>query len=184
MGRREQGLEIVRYDPDWPAAFDAEAVRLRSALGPVALRVDHHGSTSVPGLAAKPVIDIQISVVTLQTLDSLRAGLESCGYTHVPHSDDAFCPFFHRPVRWPHSHHVHVVERGGLEERRTLAFRDYVRDHADVAREYERLKINLVSRIGATDHESREAYARGKTAFIDRIVASALSRGYPLEPLG
>ena len=173
------GIEVVPYDPAWPAAFEAEAARLRTALGTLALRVDHNGSTSVPGLAAKPVIDIQVSVTALQPLAAYGELLESIGYVHLPHADDAFCPFFHRPARWPHSHHAHVVESGGLEERRTLAFRDYLREHAEVAREYERLKLSLADELGASSPESREAYARGKTTFIERIVAVALNDGYP-----
>jgi GrpB-like predicted nucleotidyltransferase (UPF0157 family) len=101
------------------------------------------------------------------------------GYVHVPHPDDAFCPFFHRPSTWPHSHHVHVVAGGGLEERRTLVFRDYLRDHAEVADQYARLKEALATRFAAADFESHEAYARAKTEFVERIVALAFSRGYP-----
>jgi len=134
----EQTLEVVPYDPGWPAAFEAEAVRLRAALGPLALRIDHNGSTSIPGLAAKPIIDIQVSVAALQPLAAHRERLETAGYVHVPHPDDSFCPFFHRPLEWPHSHHVHLVQAGGVEERRTLAFRDYLRDHNAAAGEYER----------------------------------------------
>jgi GrpB-like predicted nucleotidyltransferase (UPF0157 family) len=177
------GIEVVPYDPGWPDAFEQEALRLRTALGTLALRVDHNGSTSIPGLAAKPVIDIQVSVASLQPLAEYGDRLESIGYVHVPHEDDSFCPFFHRPRRWPHSHHVHVVESGGLEERRTLAFRDYLRDHAGAAREYERLKHSLAEELGTSSSESREAYARGKTRFIERIVAIALSSGYPRDLL-
>jgi GrpB-like predicted nucleotidyltransferase (UPF0157 family) len=168
-------LEIVAYDPRWPELFEAEAGLIRQALGPLAVRIDHHGSTAVPGLAAKAIIDIQVSVPSLQPLDAFGPPLEAIGYLHVPHADDAFCPFFHRPADWPHTHHVHVVESGGGEERRTLAFRDYLRAHADAAREYERLKRTLAAQSIATDRESREAYARAKADFIGRIVATALS---------
>jgi GrpB-like predicted nucleotidyltransferase (UPF0157 family) len=176
-------IDVVPYDPCWPAAFEHEAQRLRMVLGRLALRVDHNGSTSIPGLAAKPVIDIQVSVAALQPLSQYQERLESLGYVHVPHEDDSFCPFFHRPSRWPHSHHVHIVESGGLEERRTLAFRDYLRDHAEAAREYERLKHGLAAELGASSPESREAYARGKTTFIEKVVAVALNDGYPRDLL-
>ena len=172
-------LKIVAYDLAWPPAFEAEAARLKAALGSVARRIDHHGSTSVPGLAAKPIIDIQISVAALQPMAPFKERLETAGYIHVPDADDSFCPFFHRPSGWPHTHHVHVVEAGGTEERRTLAFRDYLRGHDETAREYERLKRNLIGEIGPTDRESREAYARAKSAFVERIVALALGEGYP-----
>jgi GrpB-like predicted nucleotidyltransferase (UPF0157 family) len=176
-------LEVAPYDPDWPAAFDAEAIRLGAALGTMALRIDHNGSTSIPGLAAKPIIDIQVSVRALQPIAAYGEPLRAIGYVHVPHPDDSFCPFFHRPRQWPHTHHVHVVEAGGAEERRTLAFRDYLRDHPAAALEYECLKQNLARQLAATTHESREKYAGAKTDFIERIVALALSGGYPRELL-
>jgi GrpB-like predicted nucleotidyltransferase (UPF0157 family) len=172
------GLELVPYDSGWPVQFESEAARIRAALGATALQIDHNGSTSIPGMRAKPVIDIQVSVAALRPLAAYGDSLARLGYHHVPHPDDAFCPFFHRPAEWPHTHHIHVVEHGGLEERRTLAFRDYLRDHDAAAREYEGIKIELARRHGGINHESREAYARAKSAFIERIVALALESGY------
>jgi len=162
---------VVPYDPAWPAAFERERERLRAALESLALRIDHHGSTAVPGLAAKPVIDIQISVARLDPFDACARALARLGYVHVPHADDAVCPFFHRPAEWPHTHHVHLVQAGGEEERRTLAFRDYLREHGGAAREYERLKRHIAREFTGDDCASREAYAAAKTAFITRIVA-------------
>jgi GrpB-like predicted nucleotidyltransferase (UPF0157 family) len=174
------GIEVVSYDSQWPSQFEAEAERIRAALGATALRIDHNGSTSIPGMRAKPVIDIQVSVATLQPLAAFGDALATLGYHHVPHPDDAFCPFFHRPANWPHTHHIHVVEHGGLEERRTLAFRDYLREHGTAAREYERIKMDLAKRLVGADHETREAYARAKSEFIERIVARAVESGYGL----
>jgi GrpB-like predicted nucleotidyltransferase (UPF0157 family) len=167
--------DLVPYDPNWPVMFEEEAVRLQRALGRLAVRIDHHGSTAVPGLSAKPVIDIQVGVADLQPLAAYGRPLETLGYRHLAHPDDAFCPFFHRPSGWPHTHHVHVVQAGGTEERRTLAFRDYLRNHDDVAREYERLKYRLMTELQPTDAASREAYAAAKTDFVERVVALALS---------
>jgi len=167
-------IEIVAYNPDWPAAFEAEARLLRATLGSLALRIDHNGSTSVPGLSAKPIIDIQISVASLQPLQWFEEQLGTLGYVHQPHPDDSFCPFFYRPKEGLHSHHVHLVEAGGAEELRTLAFRDYLREHGNVAREYEDLKRDLARRIGEA-----EAYAGAKTDFIERIIRTALGSGYP-----
>jgi GrpB-like predicted nucleotidyltransferase (UPF0157 family) len=172
-------LEIAPYDPAWAVAFDVERDRLARALGPLARRIDHNGSTSIPGLAAKPIIDIQISVEALQPLDAYRRPLNTLGYAHVPDPDDAVCPFFHQPQSWPHTHHVHVVQHGGEEERRTLAFRDYLRDHADVRRAYAELKEQLAPQFSAADFSSREAYADAKTDFIERIIRQALAAGYP-----
>ena len=172
-------IPIVAYDRAWPRLFEAERDGIRAVLGALALRIDHHGSTSVPGLAAKPVIDIQISVRQLHPIEAYEHLLARIGYVHVPHPDDAFCPYFHRPAAWPHTHHVHVVRHGGDEERRTLAFRDYLREHEDERRAYEDLKRGLAGRFGANEPSSQQAYADAKTDLITRITERALAAGYP-----
>jgi GrpB-like predicted nucleotidyltransferase (UPF0157 family) len=172
-------LEIVRYDPGWPSVFSVERDRLAAALGSLALRIDHNGSTAVPGLAAKPVIDIQISVFRLHPMGAYAAGLRRLGYVHVPHADDSFCPFFHRPAAWPHSHHVHVVQSGGVEERRTLAFRDYLREHPEAACAYEDLKRRYASQHSAGDFSARQAYAQAKTQFVTALTERAFAEGHP-----
>lgn len=172
-------IQIVPYDPGWIAEFELERDRIAHVLGALARRIDHHGSTAVPGLDAKSVIDIQMSVDTLQPLRAYGDPLSTLGYAHVPHEDDAVCPFFHRPLQWPHTHHVHVVEFGGAEERRTLAFRDYLREHPDAARDYATLKRDVAARSAARDPSSREAYAEAKTEFVERIIQIALASGYP-----
>ena len=133
---------------------------------------------AVPGLAAKPVIDIQVSVKHLHPIGPYAVLLRGLGYVHEPHPDDACCPFFHRPARWPHTHHLHVVELGGDEERRTLAFRDYLRAHRELAREYEELKRRLAPHYNAHDASARRAYAGAKTGFIARVTEEALAAGY------
>jgi GrpB-like predicted nucleotidyltransferase (UPF0157 family) len=170
---------IAPYDARWAREFEAERDRLAGVLGTLARRIDHNGSTAVTGLDAKPVIDIQISVDRLDPLSAFAEPLAAIGYVHVPHEDDAVCPFFHRPADWPHTHHVHVVEFGGDEERRTLAFRDYLREHANVASDYARLKRRLAAQYGAGTAAAREAYANAKREFIERVVRMALSAGYP-----
>jgi GrpB-like predicted nucleotidyltransferase (UPF0157 family) len=174
-------LQISSYDPRWPLEFEAERARIAQKLGPIACRIDHNGSTAIPGLDAKPIIDIQISVRELQPIRSYAEPLATLGYFHVPHVDDAFCPFFHRPCQWPHTHHIHVVQSGGHEERRTLAFRDFLRDHSDIATEYVVVKKRLAAVTDATDTLSREAYANAKSEFIERVVQAALAAGYPRD---
>ena len=175
---------------DWARAFTTERDRLVSLFGARALRIDHHGSTAVPNLAAKPVIDIQISLRSLNRGCSASAGLHpplhdyvallaTIGYTHVPHADDAWCPFFHRPSAWPHTHHVHLVESGGDAEQRTLAFRDYLRARPDVVRDYELLKRELADRLGRGELATLDDYAAAKTAFITSTTDAALAAGYP-----
>ena len=176
-------LEISAYDPRWPLEFEAERNRIAQGIGQIAYRIDHHGSTAVPGLDAKPIIDIQVSVQQLQPIRRYAEPLATLGYFHVSHVDDAVCPFFHRPRVWPHTYHVHVVESGGQEERRTLAFRDFLREHSDIASEYVALKKRLAASIDAADTSSREAYACAKSEFIERVLQAALGAGYPRELL-
>jgi GrpB-like predicted nucleotidyltransferase (UPF0157 family) len=174
-----QRLQISSYDPRWVLEFEAERDRVAQALGKLACRIDHNGSTAVPGLETKPIIDIQVSVEQLQPLRAYSEPLCALGYVHVSHVDDTVCPFFHRPKEWPHTHHVHIVQSGEYEERRTLAFRDFLREHSDVAREYVALKRQLATQVNAVDCSSRETYAKTKSEFIDRMVQIALEAGYP-----
>jgi GrpB-like predicted nucleotidyltransferase (UPF0157 family) len=130
-------------------------------------------------MAAKPIIDIQISVIALQPMEKFRLPLEGLGYIHIPHEDDVFCPFFHRPRAWPHTHHVHIVRHGGDEEARTLAFRDYIRDHPEVGRDYAALKLDLAAQFSAKEFVSRQGYAEAKSEFIYRVTRLARACGYP-----
>jgi hypothetical protein len=120
---------------------------------------------NVPGLDAKPIIDIQVSdiQVSVQRLRAIRRYAEplaTLGYLHVPHADYATCPFFHRPREWPHTHHVHVVQSSGQQDRRTLAFRDFLREHSDIATEYVALKKRLAALTDAADMSSRVTHAQ------------------------
>ena len=174
-----QRLEISVYDPRWVLEFAAERDRIAGALGALARRIDHVGSTAVPGLEAKPTIDLQLAVEALHPIRAYGEALSSLGYVHVPHVDDAVCPYFHRPTPKPHTHHVHAVQLGGQEERRTLAFRDFLREHDDVAREYVALKKRLAALVNAAEGPSWAAYANGKGEFVEHVVQMALAAGYP-----
>jgi GrpB-like predicted nucleotidyltransferase (UPF0157 family) len=170
----DPAVRVVDADPTWPARFAAEAAQIRAALGPAALRVDHVGSTAVPGLAAKPIIDIQVSVAQIQPMDPYRPALERLGYRHTPYPDPdgvVRYPFFGRPPTRPRAFHVHVTQAGSHHERRHLAVRDFLRAHPDQARGYERIK-----RAAAARHPGdRPAYMAAKQAFVDDLERRALS---------
>jgi len=167
-------IAIVEYNADWPILFEQEACRLRSVLGSSALQIEHVGSTSVPGLAAKPVIDIQVSVASLVPYGRYVATMAALGYRHVALDDfDLVYPFFHKPVEWPSTHHVHLCESGGDQEWKHLAFRDYLRGHAQVAQEYAALKRGLARmHDGGTTH-SMEAYSLAKSEFVAGVLRAA-----------
>ena len=167
-------IAIAPYNASWPPMFEAEATRIREVLGGRALRIEHVGSTSIPGLAAKPVIDIQISVQSLEPRGAFVQLLTELGYAHVPLGPfDLVYPFFQRPEQWPSTHHVHLCVAGSKQEGEHLAFRDYLRQHASVVSEYLALKHELaVSNHGIT-LESRERYSLAKTEFVHSVLQRA-----------
>ena len=174
-------INIVPYDCSWPTLFEAEAAHIQEAMGSLASRIEHVGSTSVPGLAAKPVIDIQISVSQLETLGMYAEPLAQLGYGHVSFgpSVDLVYPFFQKPTEWPSTHHVHLCVRGSEHELRHLAFRDYLRRHPTVAAEYVDLKRSLAAVHDGSTLESRERYSLSKTQFVSSVLERARSAGSP-----
>jgi GrpB-like predicted nucleotidyltransferase (UPF0157 family) len=171
-------LKIEPYDPAWPALFEDEAARLRRALGPAALRIEHVGSTAVPGLAAKAVIDIQVSVASLEPAAPLAEALKALGYTFVSLGDfDKVYPFFTKPAAWQSTHHVHLCVVGGEQEARHPAFRDALRKDPVLADDYVKLKRALAAAHRGTTLASREDYSLAKSDFVERVLALAgLSR--------
>jgi GrpB-like predicted nucleotidyltransferase (UPF0157 family) len=175
-------IDIVLYQPAWRDAFVDEAKRLRGQFGTRAVRIDHVGSTSVPGLAAKPVIDIQVSLFSLELRPALIAEMAALGYLHVNlGAFDVVYPFFTKPGIWPSTHHVHLCVAGSLEERHHLAFRDYLRLHSDVAADYARLKSALAALHDGETLESQERYSLAKSNFVTTALAEALRLGLPSQ---
>jgi GrpB-like predicted nucleotidyltransferase (UPF0157 family) len=173
-------IKIVPYDDSWPALFEVEAACIREAMGSRAPRIEHVGSTAVPGLAAKPIIDIQVSVVSLDKLHTYAEPLADLGYIHIPLGPfDFVYPLFQRPAAWPSTHHIHLCVLGSEQERRHLAFRDYLRSHPSVAAEYVELKRSLAAAHDGATLESRERYSLSKTQFVSSVLERALSAGYP-----
>src|SRR6185503_5473614 len=165
---------ITEYDASWPVLFEEEAHRLRAVLGSSALRIEHVGSTSIPGLAAKPVIDIQVSVASLAPHGRYVDVMATLGYRHVAFGDfDLVYPFFHKPVEWPSTHHVHLCESGGEQEWKHLAFRDYLRGHPQVAQEYAGLKRGLARMHDGGTPQSMEAYSLAKSEFVANVLRAA-----------
>ena len=167
-------IQLVACDRNWPALYDAEAACIREAMGSLALRIEHVGSTSVPGLAAKPVIDIQVSVASLESLGVYSKPLARLGYVHIPVGDfDFVYPFFQKPAEWPCTHHVHLCVLGSQQQRQHLAFCAYLRSHPAVAAEYAELKHALAAVHDGASFESRERYSLAKTAFVMSVLERA-----------
>jgi GrpB-like predicted nucleotidyltransferase (UPF0157 family) len=168
--RFDPAICIVDYDPDWPARARRELRRIGHALGFVAARLEHVGSTAVPGLASKPILDLQLSVAAVEPRDAYVGPLERLGYLFVPAPEAPDYHFFARPPERPRSHHLHVCEAGSEHEHRHLAMRDYLRAHGDEAASYEALKRDVAARHPA----DRLAYIEGKDEFVTALEARAL----------
>ena len=160
---------VVAYDPHWPVLFGEIAERVHAAFvhGPLS-RIEHVGSTSVPGLSAKPVIDIDVVIPTRADLPEAIARLTALGYTHQGDlgvtSREAF-----RWLRESPCHNLYVCAEDSPELRRHLVFRDYLRAHSDDARRYADLKHKLAEQFS----DNREAYTDGKAEYIQAVLRKA-----------
>lgn len=164
-------LSLVAYDPRWAARFEEEKARILEVAGSRLLAVEHVGSTAIPGILAKPVLDILGGVRTLADGDALVTRLAAIGYEYVPEYE-AIIPdrrYFRKGPAGARTHHLHVVEHEGKEWRKMMGFRDYLRAHPAVAREYGELK----RRLARTFRDDRDAYQEAKASFIRDVLARA-----------
>lgn len=165
-------MEVVPYDPEWPARAGAEIERLRAALGEAALEIEHTGSTSVPGLAAKPTLDFLIVVRSFDALDTRESALIALGYEPRGPAGIPGRRYYRIRQGEAHTHHIHCFEPHHPEIARNRAFRNALRADPDLARAYAELKQQLAVRC-RTDPDG---YTAGKTEFIMGVVARALGR--------
>lgn len=171
-------IAIVPYDARWPELFRREKEHLLSCLrSDLVRRVEHFGSTAVPGLAAKPVVDMLVEVTDLAaTRERIVPILEQQGYDYFwrpTHGDDGppfYAWFIKRdPATGVRTHHIHMVEASFAEHWDRLFFRDYLIEHPSVAREYQRLKEHLA----AAYPNDRVAYTNAKSEFVVRVTEQA-----------
>jgi GrpB-like predicted nucleotidyltransferase (UPF0157 family) len=177
--RLDPAIRVVPYDPEWVGEFEREAAAIRSTLGDLVVRIEHVGSTAVPGLRAKAIIDIQVSLGDIRDRESFVRPLERLGYLFAPDPDSPEYHFFGKPRERPRRYHVHVCESGSEEERRHLAVRDFLRSHPDETARYADFKQDLAGRC----HQDRLAYIEGKEPFMrdleQRAIAWSRTRGRP-----
>jgi GrpB-like predicted nucleotidyltransferase (UPF0157 family) len=175
-------VHITPYDPAWPAMFALEAERLRAVLDATQLiGIEHFGSTAIPGLAAKPIIDILIAVRSLvHAKATMVRPLVALGYLYWPDNPKPDRMFFVKGMP-PHgerrTHHVHISEPTGEMWQRRLAFRDHLRADPDEARRYEALKHDLAARYP----DDRERYTEAKTGYVEGVYRKI---GLSAEPPG
>ena len=154
-------VDVVPYSDLWPLLYAQEAERIRDALGPSLRVIEHVGSTAVPGLAAKPVVDIALSVESFDELDV--AALERLEYEYVPEFEEELPNrrYFRRP-----GFHLHAYEQEHEEFLDFLRFRDYLRTHAEDAHDYGELKLRLANELS----DRRDEYQAAKAPYIARLV--------------
>ncbi|MDH2386546.1 GrpB family protein [Bradyrhizobium sp. CER78] len=167
-------IVVSDYDPNWPVLFAQERARIAQALGVFALAIEHVGSTAVPGLPSKPIIDLLVGVPSLEEAKQrCIAPLEALGYIYMP-DYASWLPgelFFRKGPPGPWTHHLHVTEPSHPRWEALVVFRDYLRAHPEAARAYADIKRGLA----ASSKDNIGAYRNGKTAFIQETTAKALT---------
>jgi GrpB-like predicted nucleotidyltransferase (UPF0157 family) len=171
---QRERVDIVPYDSRWPRLFDEERARLVARFPAIVRRVEHFGSTAVPGLSAKPIVDLLVEVTSLEEAKAhVVPVLEAEGYDYIwrPTAGDDIPPFYawfiKRGTDGQRTHHIHMVERE-FPQWEALLFRDYLIAHADVAQQY----VDVKRRLAAEFLNDRAAYTDGKAEFVRRITAS------------
>ena len=168
MGLDKNLVRLEAPNPDWPTMFLAEAEAIRERFGKLALSIEHVGSTSIPGIYAKPIIDIAVGVKKLKDFERVRAQFEVAPYSVKPDPSPG-----EQLIRKGEESNrlvlIHVMELNGKRYQDTILFRDYLRTHPNVAREYEKLKQSLAKRFA----NDRPSYTAAKNDFIQAILRQA-----------
>ena len=162
-------IVVVEYDPEWPVAFAAEQARLAATVGEPAAAIEHIGSTAVPGLAAKPILDIAVGLIDMAAVPAVVEDLARLGYQRAPDGDFAGRVFCRRVApAGALTHHLSLTPHGGPYWEDQLAFRDALRASRELRERYDRLKRRL-----AATHDDPGEYTRAKTALVrDALLAA------------
>lgn len=160
-----EAVAVVPYDPTWPTQFETERTRIAAALGDLALEIHHIGSTAIPGMDAKPIIDTMMTVRHLDDAIDCIAPLQALGYAFIDYPQNTDRRFFRKGK--PRTHHLHIVEAGSQSLIDHLAFRDALRTDADLRREYQELKRALRTKY----KHDRATYSESKGAFVQKVLA-------------
>lgn len=160
-------IVVVDYDANWCSQYEQEKSRILDALVDTIADIQHIGSTSVPGLAAKPIIDIILGLEKIPLLSTQLVSLEALGYTYCGESGIPRRHFFHRGM--PRTHHIHAVQVNSDLWQRNILFRDFLRSHPQAAQQYETLKRKLAAEF----RNDRDRYGDSKTPLIEQLLMQA-----------
>lgn len=159
---------LKEYDPLWVSQFEVERSLISTALGGLAKRIEHVGSTSIPGMTAKPIIDIAVAVDAFLALDDKISYLDEIGYEYVPKNGFPNRRFFRRGQWGAGTHHLHIYELTSDDWNNIILFRDYLRKYPDTARKYMNIKQKL-----AIETSDRQTYTDFKGPFIQSVIETA-----------
>jgi GrpB-like predicted nucleotidyltransferase (UPF0157 family) len=161
---------LADYDPKWPILYEEEKSSILGVIGDFIVDIQHIGSTAVPGLGAKPIIDIMVAICHLALIEKCVQPLQTIGYEYLGEYGIPGRHYFRKPPGHPHStHHVHVVERESDFWEQHILFRDFLRVHSDEAQRYYELKRELAAKFASDRH----AYTDAKAVFIESMVNKA-----------
>lgn len=164
-------ISIVPYDPAWPKQYEEEKWELQKALGSLIVQIEHIGSTAVPGLGAKPIIDITIALKNIADVNGCVLPLENSGYEHLGENGIPGRHFFRKFSKETgiRTHHLHIVGTDSDFVKKHLLFRDYLHDHPETVQQYYQLKKELAAKHG----KDRDSYTDAKTEFIESVFGKA-----------
>jgi GrpB-like predicted nucleotidyltransferase (UPF0157 family) len=167
LGLESGVVRLSPYQPTWQRLFEEEKEQLQQAVGRYVLDIQHVGSTSIPGLAAKPILDIAVAVHNFEAATVCIGPIERLGYAYRGEFGIPRRHYFTKGE--PRTHHLHMNEIDSVDYENQILFRDYLIGHPDVAQAYAELKLDLARRFAA----GRDAYLAGKAPFIEHILALA-----------
>jgi len=175
LGLKKGSVTLSCYCKEWPGLFRGERKLLKAKLGKLPIRITHVGSTAVPGLCAKPILDIMLEVISLRKAEKAVSRFESCGYRVKPREEDPvpgrlFCS---KDIDGLRCFHLHVTEAGSAFSKEHLRFRNILRKDPKAAQAYARLKLLLSKRFP----NDRTAYIEGKAKFISTILCKTAYAG-------
>lgn len=160
--------DVIPYDPRWAEIFESEKRKLQSVFAGGAIKIEHIGSTAIPGLASKPVIDVAVLIPTRKDADAYIEPLSRLGYEYDQPASSSERHFFRKYESTKYHLSIAYGDQGSYWERQIL-FRDYLRTHENEKKEYEAIKLRLIQ----TDSTGRHSYIQGKTEFVEKILKLA-----------
>ena len=162
-------IEVVPHDPEWSDGFKQEVEALTEIFDHEIVAIHHIGSTAIPGILAKPIIDVLVEVRDIERIDAFNRQMRERGYLPKGEFGIAGRRFFIKGTEESRTHHIHIFQAGNPEFERHLAFRDYLRAHRDQAQAYSRLKAELARRFP----RDADSYTAGKSDFVEEIERKA-----------